>query len=306
MTAPWDPDGLWLKAKLFINHAMDDDAVRDFEERALWASLSLEVLAKAALARRSPLLIAAPDEDGRNLLAAAGLILGTPKFKSIKAASLFKRCAAAFRPFDLSEALLISENRNEYVHSATPSIAGIPESAWWPRFWAQARILIEACDEDVGSFVGSDRTAVVERWLDVNSRNLQERAEFLVRNAQQNLARFLAGQMLAAESRQWSRLRDRTAGLTYHVHTACPACDSEAGVLEGDDELDRDVHWERYSEDDYEPTIHLTIGTSHFSCDTCHLVLDNPELIGLVGLDETIEAEGDPEDLWDEPDYGND
>ncbi len=61
MRAPYDSEGLWLKAKLFINRAMDDNA-RSFDERALWASLSLELLAKAALANHSPLLIADPME----------------------------------------------------------------------------------------------------------------------------------------------------------------------------------------------------------------------------------------------------
>lgn len=59
-----DPDALWLKARLFINHAMDAGEPRSYDERALWASLALELLGKAALARVSPLLIAQPNEEG--------------------------------------------------------------------------------------------------------------------------------------------------------------------------------------------------------------------------------------------------
>lgn len=63
MSNPFDHDALWTKAKLFLNRAMDDDP-RSFDERALWAALALELLAKAALARVSPLLIAEPNEEG--------------------------------------------------------------------------------------------------------------------------------------------------------------------------------------------------------------------------------------------------
>lgn len=81
MTVPYDHEALWLKAKLFINRAMDDDGYRSFDEQLLWASLALELLAKAALARVSPLLIVEPTEDGTNLLIASGLVKGDPRFR---------------------------------------------------------------------------------------------------------------------------------------------------------------------------------------------------------------------------------
>lgn len=92
MISPYDHEALWVKAKLFINRAMDDDEARSFEEQALWASLALELLAKAALARVSPLLIAEPNEEGSNLLIASGLLEGDARFTSLRAKTLFSRC----------------------------------------------------------------------------------------------------------------------------------------------------------------------------------------------------------------------
>ncbi len=37
MTAPYNHDALWVKAKLFINRAMDEDETRSPDERCLWA-----------------------------------------------------------------------------------------------------------------------------------------------------------------------------------------------------------------------------------------------------------------------------
>jgi len=68
---------------------MDPDPGRAFDEQALWASAALELLGKAALARVSPLLIAAPNEEGLNILIATGLIEGNAKFVSVSASTIF-------------------------------------------------------------------------------------------------------------------------------------------------------------------------------------------------------------------------
>lgn len=157
MPMPYDHNALWIKAKLFLNHAMDADETRAFEERALWASLALELLAKAALARVSPLLIAEPSEDGTNLLMASGLLDGDARFNSVRAQTIYSRCNKAFKPFNQKEAQLITRARNEYLHGAGIGFTGIPEPAWWARYWAQAAILVNALDTDIDSLVGSDR-----------------------------------------------------------------------------------------------------------------------------------------------------
>ncbi|WP_373070815.1 hypothetical protein [Gemmatimonas sp.] len=305
MSAPWDPDALWVKAKLFINNALDEAVPRSWEERALWASLSLELLAKAALSRASPLLIAAPNEDGQNLLVAAGLIQGEARFKSIPAKALFARCSMAFKPFNAVEATRIADNRNEYLHGATAEFAPIPAEAWWPKFWAQAHVLVNSCDRDLEDFVGESRVSEVERALEQNARNLQERVQMLISRAQQQLARSRQGEMLARELEAWERPRDLSIGGSHSTAADCPACGSEDGLLEGDEIVDQEIHTEQLSESDFDVWIDLEVAANHFSCSTCHLVLDSFDLIDAAALPVTIEAIGDPGDFW-EPDYGND
>src|SRR5215472_5633265 len=135
MSAPYDHYALWIKAKLFINRAMDNDDVRTPEERSLWAALALELLAKAALSRVSPLLVAEPTEEGTNLLIASRLIQGDARFTSVRAKTLFTRCQKAFKPFSLQEATLITVAQVEDRHSSGVGFASIPPQAWWPKFW---------------------------------------------------------------------------------------------------------------------------------------------------------------------------
>jgi len=304
MTKPWDPDALFLKAKLFINHAMDVDEPRAFDERALWASLALELLAKSALARVSPTLIAVPSEEGHSLLVASGLVDGDVRFTSVQAKTLFARCAKAFKPFSDKDTQTIANARNDYLHGAAPTFTSLPPEAWWPRYWSQARILINACDKSLEDLVGSDRVGDVEDHLARNTKNIEHRLEMLIERSKQRLAQFEAGQLRAIDAADWARSGDLSAGLSHSDTEICPACGG-VGRLEGEDVENAEHHYERVAEDDYDSWVDLTIGSYYFSCERCHLVLDSYELVSAAGLPSTFGATTDIGD-YSEPEYGND
>jgi hypothetical protein len=307
VTAPYDHEALWSKAKVFLNRAMDPDPVRSFDEQALWASAALEILGKAALARVSPLLIAEPTEEGVNILIATGLIEGTAKFTSVSASTIFKRCQRAFRPFSAADALRFAEARNEYLHGSTIGFMTLPPEAWWPRYWALAAILVIAQDREIEELVGPDRLSIVGAYLEQNAKNVEHRTESLIARAAQRLAQYRAGTLPAKIQLEWQSNPDLTAGLTYSEAASCPACDS-TGTLEGDDSSDMSYTYD--PNDDpidggpFDVWATVTVPADYFSCPTCHLVLDSYELIEQADLPTTFEAIDDnpPE----EPDYGND
>jgi hypothetical protein len=305
MTAPYDHEALWIKAKLFINRAMDEDGARSFDEQSLWASLALELLAKTALARVSPLLIAEPTEDGTNLLIASGLIKGDARFTSVRAKTLFTRCQKAFRPFNLTEARAITNARNEYLHSSGVGFTVIPQQVWWPKFWAQAAVLVAALDKEVEEFVGSDREGVVTNYLAQNEKNVEHRTETLIERARQRLLQYREGTLSARVAAEWKIGRDRSVGLSHQRIETCPACQSE-GLLEGEEVTNTQVERHQIDEDDFELIVTLTVDADYFSCQTCQLVLDGYELIERAGLPITFLVEGDEGDLYSEPEYGND
>lgn len=305
MKAPYDHEALWVKAKLFINRAMDEDDVRTFDERALWASLSLELLAKAALARVSPLLVAEPNEDGTNLLIASGLVAGDARFTSVKAHTLFSRCQKAFKPFNHQEATRFSGARNEYLHGPGVGFMAIPPNVWWAKFWAQASILITALDRDIEEFVGATRQLTVTRHLEQNAKNVEHRTEALIERAKQRLSQYRSGTLPAKIAAEWKPGFDQTAGLEYRTIEPCPACQSD-GILEGEDVTDTEVEYEQIAEDDFVTTVTLTVYADYFSCPTCQLVLNGFDLIDQAGLETSFTADGDEHDIYPEPEYGND
>lgn len=306
MTAPYDHEALWLKAKLFINRAMDEDESRSFDEQAMWAALTLELLAKAALARVSPLLVAEPTEEGVNMLIACGLIKGDARFTTVRATTVFKRCHRAFKPFSLIEATRIAEARNEYLHGSGVGFLVGAAQAWWPKFWAQAAILVSALDRDIDEFVGADRAKIVTKHLERNKEYVKERTQTLLERARQRLDQYRAGTLSAKVAAEWRRGFDRTAGLEYQADETCPACGS-VGILEGDEVSDTRVEPQGYGDFDVEPSVTLTVYAEYFSCPTCHLVLDRYEFMAEAGLSDQFETEGDLSDLHPEgEEYGND
>ncbi|MFI9547602.1 hypothetical protein ACIHAR_27365 [Streptomyces sp. NPDC052016] len=313
MTNPFDHEALWTKAKLFLNRAMDDDA-RSFDEQALWAALALELLAKAALARVSPLLIAEPNEEGTNLLIASGLVKGDARFTSVRAKTLMARCHKAFKPFDQSEAMKIINGRNEYLHSSGTGFMAIPPHAWWPRYWAQAAVLVTALDREIEELVGSDRELTVTKHLERNAKNLEQRTEALIERAKQRRQQWLGGTLPAKVAAEWKSGQYLSATMSHSEAATCPACES-AGLLEGEEVVNVQYHYPPtggYGPDgeyDYldEASVTLTIGADYFSCPACQLVLNSYDLIRQAGMDTEFHVEGDAyEYIGREPEYGND
>lgn len=304
MSDTFDPDALWLKARLFINHAMDSGEPRTYDERALWASLALELLGKAALARVSPLLIALPNEDGAHLLAASGLVAGDGPSLTVGASTVFKRCARAFRPFNYAESVQFANHRNQYLHGGAASFTSLPEGAFWPAFWSQAAILVLAQDKEISNFVGEDRASEVEAHLARNKKHVEHRVETLLGRARQHLELIASGHASQRIVQDRSKRYDLRASLAYSTEARCPACGAE-GTLEGDQAAGHELRYEQVAEDDFDVSADVAVYTDYFSCQNCRLVLDGAELLDAADLPAEFEVEGDPADFADE-EYGND
>src|SRR4051812_20003417 len=85
---------LFLKSKVFIDKAIRNRDLGDFDEFQLWASLSLELLGKAALASVHPSLIVDPNKPKGYLLACGRVDhkdLKMGEFKTITAKTVFER-----------------------------------------------------------------------------------------------------------------------------------------------------------------------------------------------------------------------
>ncbi|WP_157412120.1 hypothetical protein [Agreia sp. Leaf283] len=304
-TLPWDADALWIKSRMFIHRGMDPD--REFEEQAFWAVAALELLGKAALVRISPTLIANPEDDGKSILMASGAVEYTGIFGSVQAKAIWSRCARAFRTFNAEEAKKIAAGRNEYIHSSGVGFDAVPPAQWWPKYWAQASILLAHLDEDIEEFVGP-RAGEVEEYLAANQEHLKRRLETLLERAKSLLSRHQAGALTSRLEAEWTLFTLPT--YRYTEARDCPACKS-VGQVGGDEVMESNVEHlgpsNPYTNDPFydEVSVTLDIAPENFACPTCHLILDEPEMLDEAGLNDLFEAEGDPEDYYDGPEYEN-
>lgn len=295
---PCDRAGLWMKAKAHINRSFAALDSSDFEQAALWSASALELLAKAALAKVSPLLVADPADDGKSLLIAAGLVADTSRFKSIPAKGLFSRCDRVFRGFSAQEAGWIAAKRNEELHSALSPFASIDADTWWERYWSQAVILIHAQDAELADFVGTSREPEVESHLARNRENVDRRVQALVERAQH---RFRLAEESEDAWREIVELNARPGFLAdFQDPTRCPAC-TDFGSLLGDAILDAEVE---YDDEGWAPTEHVVIAAEAFECEACGLRLHGLEYVEAAGLPDSFQAEREFEPVYD--DYGND
>jgi hypothetical protein len=301
-TNPYDADTLWTKARMFIHRAMDDG--REFEEQAFWSACAFELLGKAALAKVSPILIANPNPDGHSLLVASGLVDVDDKFWTVPAKALWSRCNRVFRPFNEKEAAHISAVRNDYLHAGGVGKEGTPET-WWPRFWAQAVILVSHLDWSLADLVGTSRVRVVEGYLAKNRENLAQRLEAAIDRARKRLALHESGQLSTALEKAWDAFFPYS--YSHSTSETCPAC-GHVGTLAGDTVHDtrREVVMSRIGDWEYQDTeVWDDVGTEAFYCGHCHLELSDYDILNEAGFPESFEVEGDPEAYEYEPEYDN-
>ena len=163
LIAAWDPKSLYNKAERYIQQAQAID--KDQWDYALWTSLSLELLARAALANIHPTLLAEPDRDGANLASALGFPPVAPKFvpKSVAVSEVFKRLALLLPDF-LEEhktfGIQHTGQRNAELHSGEMAFDGVKASSWQPRFYATCTALLRSVDMTLEQFVDTDEANV--------------------------------------------------------------------------------------------------------------------------------------------------
>jgi hypothetical protein len=97
----WDAEALYAKAQRYIERMQDEPS--DGSEHALWSSLALELLARAALSNVSPALLADTSErNWQHLFHSLGFTPTGPKFspRSIVIGEVLKRLKDILPEFD--------------------------------------------------------------------------------------------------------------------------------------------------------------------------------------------------------------
>lgn len=308
------PEALLAKARVYVHRALKARAEPDIDAYQLWAALSLELLAKAALARLHPSLIV-ETSNPNSLLEACGIDTGTP-VRTIDAHLVFTRLKHAVPNFGtpIAEASKsLASRRNAELHSGQAALAGMPLDSWEGDFWSASQLILDSMHLDLDNWLGP-AAKEPKQFL----AHLQEAKS---RAATQRIAH--AAEMFTVgpdgkkrSKKEQDELREKSQslmawmlneGFRYHADERwsceCPACHSKA-FLGGDR-----IYTEPLDDQDgVEPgmeAVEIGYSPNEFYCPTCQLHLVGGEALAAAEMGEIHEVQ-DEREIEYEPDYGND
>lgn len=313
-------DALYAKSQAYMCRGFRAHQAGDMEEYQLWASLAMELVGKAALAKIHPALVADPT-NFPSLFAACGRSI-TTDIKTITAKTLFERLSHVTKEFDarykgFCEQMALC--RNAEIHSGESPFSGIRAEAWEAEFWGAAEAILRCQERDLSSWLGTQNAkAPLETVRQVNEgmeRAIQARIEryrksFEVENKHPN---------------ERKKRIEESSGFNYSTWTfrfpdgeikryLCPACGG-LGALNGsfwDEDIVETDSGVAYETDDgnlYQelPTefVEETFTVEEFACATCKLSLYGTKEIAAADFPpDFTRRETRVRDF--EPDYGND
>jgi hypothetical protein len=309
ITTALSADALMGKSQAYIGRALAAKAAGSMGEYQLWASLALELVGKAALAKIHPCLVADP-QSKVSLFAAAGMSI-SPDTKTIAATTLFDRLTHVSKRFDEKTKEFctnMSLKRNAELHSGEAPFEGVVAASWEGRYWHTAEIIVEASDSSIESWLGADKAKAPKELLAEYTHATEEAAKVRVETAAEAFNARQKNERKEAHARAaaidvWNMRRSFRLRADDIWETECPACKSRA-FLAGV-KYDEEVSDEEDESDPYEELVDVSYVAEEFLCPSCNLHLDSREAIEAVGLDvDHVETEKRQREY--EPDYGND
>lgn len=274
----FDPDALYIKAERYIQqtNALDSD---DWEY-ALWSSLALEFLARAALATVSPALIADTDKNWSSLFYALGFTPTEERFapKSIAVSEVFKRLTAILPNFAKeheSFGIQHTGRRNAELHSGELAFDGVKGSSWQPRFYQTCEILLVSMGGTLKEFLGKDEAKVAAKLI---AASIDESAKAIKGEVNAHNKVWLVKpekerKTLTSQAAIWAT---RQAG--HRVD--CPACAAQALVW------GEPVSAPQQRLSDGEITETQEFLPNQFECIACGLKISGLSRLAVVGLSD--------------------
>jgi hypothetical protein len=272
---PWSSRACFQKAKYYLQ--LMEDSTTDDGQFGLWSALSLELLARAALAHISPSLLA-DLRDWRNIEYSLGRAPTAKKFKpsSIPTAEVLLRLKELLPEFTEEMHGFCSQHvdkRNAELHTGELAFASYKTSLWLPKFYLTCKALLTSIGQDLSGFV----------------RDADE-AEVLIVSLSEAAAKSV-NQDIAAYTKVWVDKTDEEKEEASLVaanwatrqaghRVECPACNSQA-LIHGSPS---GSVISRLSEDEDEVEEKQRVIPASFECIACGLRIAGFSKLSACGL----------------------
>jgi hypothetical protein len=310
------PETLYEKSRVYIRRGFRAQSAGDNEEYQLWASLSLELLGKAALSRVHPALVADPNHY-QSLFAACGKEI-TPDIRTITAKTLFVRLGHLDKGFDLRHQQVCEQmtlRRNAELHSGESPFSGMPAEGWERGFWGAIVLILGIQDETLDSWLGAEEAKVPAEIIKQAEHALQWAVKNRIRHCTEDFESKHRDQTQRAKLLSDSEfLHWNDWSWDERERTTCPACKAQGflgGNLWDEEVIASEPGWggvdengEYYGEAPSD-TVRKTYTVEIFECLVCKLTLFGANEVAAGGLNQEFSSEEKHErNFYD--DYGND
>ena len=287
----WSYDDLFDKAIVNAKRAFEGES-RESELFVFWATLSLEFLGRAVLAKVHPSLLADP-QSPESVLYACGV--GTAaNAKSIAAKTVFARCKVivpGFSDADFGFCMMLMGRRNEELHSGLPGFEDLRLEKWLADYYRAIKKMLTHLGLDLSHMLGADDVKAAEAMILAAEKSLIAEVKKRVA-AHRTIFEGLEVAAVTAKTKE-AEIARRTLRKPYKP-ASCPACGNTCPIT---GELVRSteprllaglLHWE---------DIMLP---NALNCDVCGLTLKGHESLHIVDLGGqfTIATEADPAEYY--------
>jgi hypothetical protein len=309
-------DALYAKSQLYIGRGLRAQAAKDTEEYQLWASLALELLGKAALAKVHPALVADPTHSP-SLFAACGRQLSAD-IKTIGAKTVFERLGHIEKSFDTRHQKFCEQmafRRNAELHSGESPFSGMSPEAWEREFWGAVETVLGMQDESLESWLGAESAKAPAEIIEKAEEALQWAVKNRIARCKDDFEKKYQDPKRRQETIEASKK------LTWNDYTwhgrgraTCPACFATGfigGTIWDEEVIDTESGWsgtddrgEFYGEPPME-TVRKTFNVEAFACPVCALRLYGTKEIAAAQVPEEFTTE-EVREIEFEAEYGND
>ncbi|MBP6056661.1 MAG: hypothetical protein KAZ91_01985 [Candidatus Fonsibacter sp.] len=290
----WEREPLFTKAKLYFEKAYDEDKEESYF--GLWCALGLELLARSAIAKVSPTLLAEPDRDHQNLLHALGLGSVKSPRKSIATINVLSLCQSLITDFteaDFKTASAVINRRNEEVHSGAAAFEEYPTQQWIAGFYKCCQILCEFQDETLNSLFGGEIEKEAKLILTEVEESVIGKTKSLIA-AHSKVFEVKAPKRIE-ELKEEARKNGDKLSYRGHHRVECPSCKCTATIF-GEPYGKQNVE----NKED-EIVVRQSILPTKFSCTACELNLNGFTSLKAAGIGNhyTRRNKYSPEEYYD-------